>query len=148
MALTRRTAVLLPIAVLWLGMTAISSHAQTAQTRQVMREKLELSEILLGGLVTSNWTSLEKTTQSLIEVINRPGWQVLQSPEYVRQTSAFLNATQALLGAAEARDQRVALTAYTGLVASCVECHRYVARARVAGGDSRPGLAGARSPER
>jgi len=130
---TPRSAVFLMFTVLWLGMTGAPGHAQTAQTRQVMREKLELSEILLGGLVTSNWASLHKTTQSLIGVINRPGWQVLQSPEYIRQTTAFLNATQALLAAAEARDQRTALAAYNGLVASCVECHRYVARLRVAG---------------
>ncbi len=129
----REHALFLMFATLWLAMTGAEGHAQTGQTRQVMREKLELSEILLGGLVTSNWASLGKTTQSLIGVINRPGWQVLQSPEYVRQTTAFLNATQALLGAADARDQRTALAAYNGLVASCVECHRYVARARVAG---------------
>ena len=129
----RESTVLLMFAALWLGMTGAVGHAQTGQTRQVMREKLELSEILLGGLVTSNWASLHKTTQNLIGVINRPGWQVLQSPEYVRQTTAFINATQALLDAADARDQRTALTAYNGLVASCVECHRYVARSRVAG---------------
>ena len=128
-----KSAAFLMFTALWLGMTGAPGHAQTAQTRQVMREKLELSEILLGGLVTSNWASLHKTTQSLIGVINRPGWQVLQSPEYSRQTTAFLNATQALLAAADARDQRTALAAYNGLVASCVECHRYVARSRVAG---------------
>jgi len=129
----RESAILLMFAALWLGTTGAVGHAQNGQTRQVMREKLELSGILLGGLVTSNWASLHKTTQSLIGVINRPGWQVLQSPEYVSQTTAFLNATQALLAAADARDQRTALTAYNGLVASCVECHRYVARSRVAG---------------
>jgi len=129
----RQPAILLICAALWLEVAATRGHAQTGQTRQVMREKLELSEILLGGLVTSNWASLHKTTGSLIDVINRPGWQVLQAPEYVRQTSAFLKATQALLEAADARDQRTALTAYNGLVASCVECHRFVARSRVAG---------------
>jgi|KBSMisStandDraft_5_1062788.scaffolds.fasta_scaffold177337_2 hypothetical protein len=117
---------------LWLGVTAQPALAQTAQTRQVMREKLELSQVLLGAVVTSNWASLDKTTKALTAVINRPGWQVLASPEYVQQTRAFLNATQALQNAGAARDQRTALTAYNSLVASCVECHRYVARARVA----------------
>jgi len=112
--------------------------AQTAQTRQVMREKLEMSEVLLGALVTSNWGALGKSAQALVAVTNRPGWQVLEAPEYTRQTRAFLTATQALIDAAGQRDQRVALTAYNGLVASCVECHRYVARSRVA--DQRPRL--------
>lgn len=117
----------------WAG----AGQAQTVQTRQVMREKLELSEILLGALVTSNWGVLGKNAQALVAVINRPGWQVLEAPEYTRQTRAFLNATQSLIDAAGQRDQRVALTAYNGLVASCVECHRYVARLRVAGGTPR-----------
>ena len=117
---------------LWLGVTAQPALAQTAQTRQVMREKLELSQVLLGAVVTSNWASLDKTTKALTAVINRPGWQVLASPEYVQQTRAFLNATQALQNAGAAREQRTALSAYNGLVASCVECHLYVARARVA----------------
>jgi hypothetical protein len=128
-----RLAALLAFATLWVGMAAAPCLAQTSQTQQVMREKLRASEVLLGALVTSNWASLQKTTEFLVGVVNRPGWQVLQSPEYARQTKAFLTATQALLAAGEARDQRTALTAYNGLVASCVECHRYVARARLAG---------------
>ena len=132
----RKPSVFLMCAVLWLGLPGAQGHAQTAQTRQVMREKLEQSEILLAGLVTSNWASLHDTTQNLIGLTNRPGWQVLQSAEYARQTKAFLTATQALLAAADARDQRTAVTAYNGLVASCVECHRFVARSRIA--DQRP----------
>ncbi|HEY6508501.1 MAG TPA: hypothetical protein VIY56_10850 [Vicinamibacterales bacterium] len=123
----------------WLALTIVAVGAwvgtvtaQTGQTRQVMREKLELSEILLGALVTSNWGVLGKNAQGLVAVINRPGWQVFEAPEYTRQTRAFLTATQALIDASDQRDQRVALSAYNGLVASCVECHRYVARLRVA----------------
>jgi hypothetical protein len=127
----RRCAALAVIMVM-VGGWVPTGHAQTAQTRQVMRDKLELSEVLLGALVTSNWGVLGKSAQALVAVTNRPGWQVLEAPEYVRQTRAFLNATQALIDASGQRDQRVALAAYNGLVASCVECHRAVARLRVA----------------
>jgi hypothetical protein len=128
----RRCAALAVIMVM-VGGWVPTGHAQTAQTRQVMRDKLELSEVLLGALVTSNWGVLGKNAQALAAVTNRPGWQVLEAPEYVRQTRAFFNATQSLIDASGQRDQRVALTAYNGLVASCVECHRAVARLRVAG---------------
>lgn len=126
------TGILALAALAWTAL-ATSAAAQTVQTRQVMREKLELSEILLGALVTGNWLALSKNTQSLLGVTAKTGWQVFEGPEYVRQTRAFLRATQALVDAAEDRDQRTALAAYNGLVASCVECHRYVARMRVAG---------------
>jgi hypothetical protein len=106
--------------------------AQTLQTQQAMREKLRLSQDLLAGLVTSNWAILDRNTRALIEVTKRPGWQVLRAPEYMRHTSAFLQATRALDDAAIKRDATRALTAYTTLVMSCVECHRYVARSRLA----------------
>ncbi len=106
--------------------------AQTSQTRQVMREKLVRSSQLLAALVTSNWAALDRESRALEAVTARPGWDVLRSPEYGKQTSAFQLSVQALEEAAGRRDQREALSAYNALIASCVECHRFVARARVA----------------
>lgn len=107
------------------------AQAQTAQTRQVMREKLDRAGLLLAGLVTSNWASLEREGKALDALTNTPGWDVFRSPEYVRMTGNFHIATQALIDAAAARDQATALKAYTGVVSSCVACHQYVARARI-----------------
>lgn len=124
-----------------LALATVSSselHAQTTQTRQVMREKLERAELLLAGLVTSNWASLEREARALDALTNKPGWDVLRSPEYVRQTGTFHIAAQALIDAAGQRDQQTALKAYTGVVSSCVACHQYVARARVVRADASP----------
>ncbi len=107
-------------------------QAQTGLTRQVMREKLSRSSQLLAALVTSNWAALERESAALDAVTLKPGWDVLRAPEYVRQTGNFHLSVEALEEASRLRDQRQALAAYNGLVASCVECHRYVARARVA----------------
>lgn len=107
-------------------------QAQTSLTRQVMREKLTHSSQLLAALVTSNWAALERESAALDAVTLKPGWDVLRAPEYVRQTGNFHLSVDALEEASRLRDQRQALSAYNGLVASCVECHRYVARARVA----------------
>jgi cell division septation protein DedD len=108
------------------------ASAQNAQTKQVMREKLARSGPLLAALVTSNWAELERDTRALDAVTAKPGWEVLRSPEYAKQTQAFHVAIQALTEAAGQRDLQVALRAYNGLVSSCVECHRFVARSRVA----------------
>lgn len=106
--------------------------AQTMQTRQVMRQKLTQAERLLAALVTSNWTVLERSSRALDALTQQRGWDVMQAPEFAAYTGAFQRAVQALVDAAGERDQRRALEAYTGLVGSCVECHRYVARARIA----------------
>jgi hypothetical protein len=115
-----------------LGWWVPPAAAQTLQTKQVMRQKLTHSQQLLAALVTSNWASLSSHGRDLEALTNQPGWDLLRQPEFNKQTTAFQRAIRALAEASKQRDQRTALTAYNGLVASCVECHDYVARSRVA----------------
>ena len=115
-----------------LGWWAPPLAAQTRQTKQVMRQKLAQSQQLLAALVTSNWASLGSGSRNLDALTSQPGWDVLRLPEFNKQTMAFQRAVQALADASKQRDQRTALTAYTGLVTSCVECHNYIARSRIA----------------
>ena len=126
----------LSLAALLTQIVAAPSFAagQSTQTEQVMHQKLEHSGQLLAALVTSDWARLGRHGQALQEVTTRPGWDVLRLPEFSKYTNAFQHATEALVTAADERDQRRALAAYNGLVTSCVECHRYVARARIARG--------------
>jgi cytochrome c556 len=109
-----------------------TAEGQTAQTKQVMQQKLAQSQQLLAAVVTSNWAALTQRTQALESLTRQPGWQALQTTDYRTYTAAFEKATQALAAAAQQRDQRTAATAYNQLVTSCVECHRYVARSRIA----------------
>jgi len=125
----------LSLAALLSQIVAAPSFAagQITQTEQVMHQKLEHSGRLLAALVTSDWAGFGRHSRALQEVTTKPGWDVLRLPEFSKYTNAFQHATEALVTAADERDQRRALAAYNGLVASCVECHRYVARARIAG---------------
>jgi hypothetical protein len=120
------------MAMAWTSLIVPSVTAQTVETKRVMQQKLAQSQQLLGALVTSNWMALSQRTSALQALTSQPGWQVLTTPEFHDQTAAFQRATQALATAATQRDQRTALTAYNQLVTSCVECHRYVARSRIA----------------
>jgi hypothetical protein len=115
-----------------LGWWAPPAAAQTRQTDKVMRQKLADSQQLLAALVTSNWESLGSQTRNLEALTRQPGWSVLRLPDYNTYTLAFQRAIQALTEATKQRDQLTALRAYNSLVSSCVECHTYVARARIA----------------
>ena len=106
--------------------------AQTRQTKQIMRQKLAQSQQMLAALVTSDWASLGNRSRDLEALTNQSGWDVLRLPEFNKQTLAFQRAVQAVAEASKQRDQRTALTAYNGLVSSCVECHNFVARSRIA----------------
>jgi hypothetical protein len=51
----------------------------------------------------------------------------------VRQSEAFLRATEDLVEAANLRDLDAASLGFIALSTSCVSCHRYVTRARIVG---------------
>ena len=130
--------------LLWAGAVALTmslaisiSSAQTTALDRVMRLKLEQSQGLLAAVVTSNWASLERRSEALVQITKDPAWMVLNTPEYARQSQAFLRAAQDLVDAAKRRDLEEAPRAYVSLTLSCVQCHRYVARARIARGQDR-----------
>src|SRR5262245_50582874 len=89
------SAVLLTTAAMLVGVLS-RADGQTAQTKQVMQQKLAQSQQLLAAVVTSNWAALNQRTQTLQSLTRQPGWQFLQTTEYRTYTAAFEKATQAL----------------------------------------------------
>jgi hypothetical protein len=102
--------------------------------KQIMRAKLDHSERILEAVVTSNWPLLDRESEAMAQVVRDPAWAGLTMPEYVRHTAAFLRATDDLIAAAKLRDLEAASLGFVSLTTSCVSCHRYLARARIAGG--------------
>jgi len=123
---------LIVVAALIGGAAAALWAAQTVALDRLMRVKLEHSQQLLGALVTSNWAELQRHSEELRRVAQDPAWTVLTTPEYVGQTTAFLRASEDLVDAASRRDSEAASLAYVSMTMSCVQCHRYVARRRLA----------------
>ena len=109
-----------------------SASAQTRRLNAVMRSKLEHSKNVLEGVVTSNWVLLERESRALVAVTKDPSWTVLAMPEYVQQSLGFIRATEDLLAAAKQRDLEAASKGFVALSTSCVTCHQYLARSRVA----------------
>jgi hypothetical protein len=112
------------------GLAAISS--QGPQLDRIMREKLDHAQKIFEAVVTSDWVSLETNSRELEQLTNDPRWMVLKYPEYARQSSAFVRAVQDLRRAAAQRDLEKTPQAYVAVTLKCVECHRYLARARLA----------------
>jgi hypothetical protein len=112
--------------------SAGSTAAQGPAVDRVMRKKLEVSQRILEAVVTSRWADLEARSRALQDLTNDPGWTVLKSPEYARHSNEFRDAVRALHTAAAARDLEATPKAYVAVTLSCVECHRYLARNRIA----------------
>ena len=106
--------------------------AQTPRIKQVMRAKLDHSQSILEAVVTSNWQMLDREARGMAMVIRDPAWSALAMPEYVRHSEAFLRATDDLIEAAKSRDFERSSLGFISLTTSCVACHRYLARARLA----------------
>jgi hypothetical protein len=114
----------------FVGFAATSS--QGPQVNRVMREKLGRAQMILEGVVTSDWVGLETNSRELEQLTNDPRWMVLKYPEYAQQSAAFVRAVQDLRRAAAQRDLEKTPQAYVAVTLKCVECHRYLARARLA----------------
>lgn len=107
-------------------------NAQGSATNRVMRKKLTVSQKILEAVVTSRWADLEARSRDLKDLTNEPGWTVLNKPEYLKHSAAFRETVRALHLAAAQRDLEATPKAYVAMTLSCVECHRYLARARFA----------------
>jgi hypothetical protein len=114
----------------FVGFAANSS--QGPQVNRVMREKLGRAQKILEGVVTSDWVGLETNSRELEQLTNDPRWMVLKYPEYAQQSAAFVRAVQDLRRAAAQRDLEKTPQAYVAVTLRCVDCHRYMARARLA----------------
>ncbi len=108
------------------------SATQGPEVNTVMREKLVRAQHILEAVVISDWVGLETNSRELERLTNDPRWTVFKYPEYARQSAGFREAIRTLHAAAAQRDLEETPKAYVALTLKCVECHRYLARARIA----------------
>jgi hypothetical protein len=123
----------------WLAGLALSavvglaaSPSQGPEVNNVMREKLVHAQKILEAVVTNDWVGLETHSLELERLTNDHRWTALKYPEYARHSVGFVRAVQALHLAAAQRDLEQAPKAYVAVTLQCVECHRYLARERIA----------------
>jgi hypothetical protein len=128
MHLNIRLALVILLAVITTGSTF---SAQAPRLKTVMRAKLDHSQNILEAVVTSNWQLLDRESREMARVIHDPAWQSLITPGLSRYSEAFLRATDDVTEAAERHDLERASLAFISLSTSCVNCHRYLARARI-----------------
>lgn len=100
---------------------------------RVMREKLGHAQAILGAVVTSDWTVLDRESRALALATRDPAWlTALTEREYLRESDAFSRALQDLIEASAKRDLDGAANAQIALTASCVRCHVHMTRRRIA----------------
>ena len=120
-------------AIVALSIGTLADQAPAPQLNKVMRAKLGHSQAILGAVVTSDWTTLDRESRALALVVRDPTWiAALTEPEYLRQSDAFARALQDLIQASAKRNLESAADAHVALTASCVRCHLHMTRRRLA----------------
>jgi len=120
------------LALIGVMLSVATGTGQGPELNVVMREKLVHAEKILEAVVTSDWAGLETHSRALEQLTNDPRWMVLKFPEYARHSAAFVRAVQTLHTAGAQRDLEKTPNAYVNVTLQCVECHRYLARQRIA----------------
>lgn len=130
----RYTALVIALcAIVALTIGTSADQAPGPQLNRVMRAKLAHSQVILGAVVTSNWSVLDRECRALALVVRDPSWTMaLTEPEYLRQSDAFSRALQDLIEASAKRNLELAADAQITLTASCVRCHVHMTRRRIA----------------
>jgi hypothetical protein len=88
--------------------TLVALSAAGAQPRLslVMRQTLDHSKAILGAVITSDWSALDRESRALAQVTRDPAWTALTAPEYLRQSDAIPHRSTAAdrsVGAQESR---------------------------------------------
>jgi hypothetical protein len=131
-AMTWRRAVRFgPLATLVLLLTMSAEAAQVPELKSVMQEKLRHAQQMLGAVVASDWSALERHSGELERLTRDVRWLSLDYPESARQAAAFKVAVRDLRLAANRRDADEAMSAYMRFTAACLGCHRSIARERL-----------------
>jgi cytochrome c553 len=105
------------------------AHAVSAQLPrldELMRQKLAHAQDLLEHVVLAEHVAIERYAYELILLSEASTWSPLQTPEYLNYAADFQEAATGLIEAAQNRNSGGVSSAYSELVATCIQCHKDV----------------------
>jgi hypothetical protein len=118
--------------VLALSLLALSA-VQTARqgpVESLMKAKAGYAHRLLDAVILGELETVRDQAFRLKAVAETADWNVMDTPEYVRESEAFIRATDRLLQSAGSKNPEAVALAYVEVTLSCVHCHRYVSAQR------------------
>jgi hypothetical protein len=114
------------------GMTNLVP-AQDAKRSELMRQKLDFSQAILESLTLGETAKIPAKARALRRLSQAAEWEVPTIPD-VQQYGAFTTEFQRLCNdlVRKSQDNNLdgATLAYTGLVVSCVHCHKFIRDSR------------------
>lgn len=115
-----------------ISVSTFAQEEKEANISKFMRAKLGHSQKLIEALALEDYEQLAKNAQATSLLTQAEIWQVLQTPEYLQHSTEFRRAADALTEAAKKKNLDGAALAYVDMTLKCVNCHKYVRRAKMA----------------
>lgn len=97
-----------------------------------MRKKLDLSKQALEGIVNEDFALIKQSAEELEKMGKDKQWEVLTLDEYSHFSAEFRRVAKAMRTQAEKKNIDGSVVAYMQLTMSCVECHKFTRRIRLA----------------
>ena len=97
-----------------------------------MRRKLELSQQALDGIVNEDFSLIKKSANELEKMGRQSEFEVYPLDEYTHFSAEYRRIAKAMGKQAEQKNIDGAAMAYVQLTMSCIECHKFSRRVRLA----------------
>ena len=109
------------------GLTAtVAQSKRERAAKEFMRDKLELSQRVLEGIVTEDYDLIIARGTKLSAMTKEADWRLFENPNYEQQSVTFRRQVDSLVKAAKNKDSDAATLAYVRMTMSCVACHKLV----------------------
>ena len=119
---------LIAVAIILIGSltAAIAQSKRERAAKEFMRDKLELSQRVLEGIVTEDYDLIIAKGSKLSAMTKAADWRLFENPNYDQQSVTFRRHVDSLVKAAKNKDSDAATLAYVRITMSCVDCHKLV----------------------
>jgi hypothetical protein len=112
--------------------TAWGHSQQPNRVAAFMRLKLQHAQNALAGLAVADYEAIARAGQQISLLTQDAQWQVLQTPDYLRNSIEFRHAADRLTKAGRDKNLDAATLAYVELTMRCVSCHKHVRDVKMA----------------
>jgi hypothetical protein len=94
--------------------------------KSLMKAKAGYAHRLLDAVVLGELDTVRDQAFRLKAVAETGDWNVMKTPEYVRESEAFVRAADRLQQSAASENVEAVALSYVEVTLSCVRCHQHV----------------------
>lgn len=103
-----------------------------SKVARFMRAKLDASTQVLEGLVTEDFTMIEKGARTMEAMSRASEWQMIKGPVYIQFSNEFRKICEDLEDDAKEKNVDAAGLDYMRLTMGCISCHNFVRKTMMA----------------